>query len=160
MIVGFIRRFVFHEYPLDRPLSLFLWIEQQFTCSGCGGWILLRLNPALNISVVLVCPNCSHEHYRKIEHGLIHGCSDSESIQRLVDPSEELCPTIGAFGWKRKVPKEAKLGIFDEVTELPNISSGRERYFAFWAESWYDRQLDYEDRYPLALVMGKIGAKA
>ena len=51
----------------------FIW--QEFNCrksgEGCGGFILVRLNIALNRRITIICPSCKHEHERVINKGLI-----------------------------------------------------------------------------------------
>ncbi len=71
-------------------------VSQEFWCDtaggGCGGYIRVRLNMALNHIVKLVCPNCGHEHQRKITDGRLveHG-------RYATDAKEILRPTKAAY---------------------------------------------------------------
>jgi len=46
-------------------------ISQEFYCGECKGYFAIRLNMSLNHEVEIVCPNCKHEHRRRIEDGQI-----------------------------------------------------------------------------------------
>ena len=74
-----------------------VWQEWYCTKSGggCGGYILVKLNTAINGVVTMVCPKCGHKHFRTIKDGQIYeqGRFSSES-------KEEICPTMAA--WSKK----------------------------------------------------------
>lgn len=48
-------------------------VVQEFYCTtsggGCGGYILVKLNTAINGVVEIICPNCKHAHQRYIKNG-------------------------------------------------------------------------------------------
>lgn len=70
-------------------------VLQEFFCTksggGCGGYILVKLNMALNGVVEVVCPNCGHKHQRKIKDG--HLIEEG----RRGSPIEILKPTKAAW---------------------------------------------------------------
>lgn len=58
-------------------------VWQEFYCYECpadpkdkekktGGYFRVKLNMALEMNVIVVCPNCGHEHNRSIRNGEIH----------------------------------------------------------------------------------------
>jgi len=48
-------------------------IEVEFWCGDCQHYIYLKLNIALEGNHVVVCPQCSHKHYRVVKNGIIMG---------------------------------------------------------------------------------------
>lgn len=46
-------------------------MSQEFYCGECSGYFSIRLNMSLNHEVLIVCPNCKHEHRRRITDGQI-----------------------------------------------------------------------------------------
>jgi uncharacterized Zn finger protein (UPF0148 family) len=46
-------------------------VSQEFYCGHCDGYFFVRLNAALKYEVLIVCPNCGHEHQRVINKGVI-----------------------------------------------------------------------------------------
>lgn len=50
-------------------------VTQEFYCAksggGCGGYFLAKINMALNGVHKIICPNCKHDHQRKINEGRI-----------------------------------------------------------------------------------------
>lgn len=83
-------------------------VYQEFYCAssggGCGGYITVRLNMAINGVVEVVCPKCQHKHQRRIKDGVL--TDDGRYSQ---SPTQELCPTIAAWSKKPKHP-ESKRG--------------------------------------------------
>jgi len=68
-------------------------IFQEFYCGSCQGYVRVRLNMAYDRTIFMVCPQCKHEHQRRIEKGQIvekgrfnHG-----------DPVEKLKPPASAY---------------------------------------------------------------
>lgn len=43
----------------------------EFYCNDCIGWFLVNLNIAKRGDILVVCPNCAHEHPRSIADGKI-----------------------------------------------------------------------------------------
>ena len=70
-------------------------VWQEFYCTksggGCGKYILIRLNMALNRTVEIVCPNCGHKHQRVIKNGVIKETGRFDN-----KPAEEICPPPSA----------------------------------------------------------------
>lgn len=50
-------------------------VTQEFYCAksggGCGGYFLAKLNMSLNGIHKIICPNCKHDHQRRINNGHI-----------------------------------------------------------------------------------------
>jgi hypothetical protein len=64
----------------------------EFYCSknngGCGGFVTVPLDIDEERDIIMVCPNCKHEHYRGIRAGEIterrHGhTQDTSTVHRL-----------------------------------------------------------------------------
>lgn len=67
-------------------------ISQEFYCSECRGYFLVRLNIHLNHEAEIVCPNCSHEHRRCIVDGQIF-----EQGRHSTDSKEKIRPTKASY---------------------------------------------------------------
>lgn len=65
-------------------------VWQEFYCNDCHGYILVKLNMALNHSVEVKCPNCGRKHPRTIRNGVI-----AEDVAR--GTPEEICPPKSAY---------------------------------------------------------------
>lgn len=100
-------------------------IWQEFYCrksgGGCGGYILVRLNPKINGVVEVVCPKCKHKHQRKIVNGEI-----KEDGRFSSSPKQEIVPTMDAWNEKSQMGFSGEDG---------NSCIGRN----FLRESWADR---------------------
>ena len=76
-------------------------VSQEIFCTtsggGCGGFIRVRLNAAINHKVQITCPKCGHVHYRSIIKGVIH---EKGRFDGNTDKYEELFPTMGAWSEK------------------------------------------------------------
>lgn len=62
---------------------------QEFYCNNCCGFIQAKLNTSINIRVVLVCPNCGHEHHRHIVDGQLkdlYSGAHGEFKERILPP--------------------------------------------------------------------------
>lgn len=79
------------------------FVLQEFYCrtsgGGCGGYIMLPLNMALNHTVRVICPKCRHEHDRKLKDGKII------EQGRSTGAVHEICPTMAAWSPKARVDK-------------------------------------------------------
>lgn len=77
-------------------------ICQEFYCrssgGGCGGYILVRLNPHINGVVEVVCPKCSHKHQRNIVDGVI-----KEQGRHTGSPTQEITPTMASWSEKSRM---------------------------------------------------------
>jgi DNA-directed RNA polymerase subunit RPC12/RpoP len=45
--------------------------KQELHCHDCGKYVQFEIDLTLNGNHVLECPNCGHEHCRKVENGVI-----------------------------------------------------------------------------------------
>jgi hypothetical protein len=83
-------------------------VWQEFYCTksggGCGKYIRVKLNMALNHTVKIICPLCKHEHQRVIEEGVIkeQGRFDNK-------PIEEVCPPKSACSDKPYTKQMAEI---------------------------------------------------
>ena len=48
----------------------------EFYCNDCDGWFLVNMNVYKRGDVMVVCPNCNHEHPRSIADGAVLASSD------------------------------------------------------------------------------------
>ena len=110
-------------------------ITEEFYCTksggGCGGYILVRLNPNINGIAEMVCPDCKHKHQRYIENGVI-----KEAGRTNGKPVQEIHPTKAAYS------KEPKTKILkDMLVNKHNERDGAVVKSAndFLAESWMDK---------------------
>jgi hypothetical protein len=76
-------------------------VWQEFYCGNCNGYILVRLNMAINHVVEVVCPNCGHKHLRNIVKGVI-----LENGRHGSNHKEEICPPKSAYS---KTPHTKKV---------------------------------------------------
>lgn len=65
-------------------------LYQEFYCNDCDGYIVVKLNMAINRTVKVVCPECGRQHPRQIKDGHIVGDSHREN-------AEEIIPTKSAY---------------------------------------------------------------
>ncbi|KKL27198.1 hypothetical protein LCGC14_2387590 [marine sediment metagenome] len=79
-------------------------IYQEFYCAksggGCGGYMTIRLNMAINGIVDIICPKCQHKHQRKIRDGVL---TDDGRYSSTV--TQEIIPTIAAWHKKAAHPE-------------------------------------------------------
>jgi len=78
-------------------------ITQEFYCAksggGCGGYILAKLNDAINGIVEVVCPKCGHKHQRNIKDGIIIEEGRYLGVHSE-NPKQEIMPTMGSYSKK------------------------------------------------------------
>lgn len=89
-------------------------IYQEFYCAssggGCGGYVTVRLNMAINGVVEIICPKCSHKHQRKIKNGVL---TDGGRYSSCV--TQEIIPVLAAWHRKARHPESKKrVGTLDE----------------------------------------------
>jgi len=88
-------------------------VTQEFFCTesggGCGGYIVFPLNMKLNRVVEVVCPNCGHEHRRKVKDGLLYEDGRWEG-----KPDEQITPTLAAFSEEPSHPDSKNLNARSE----------------------------------------------
>lgn len=46
-------------------------IEQELYCHACGKYVQFTVPSDVHANLVLKCPNCGHEHYRRVDGGEI-----------------------------------------------------------------------------------------
>ena len=81
---------------------------------GCGGYVLVKLNTAINCNVEMVCPKCGHKHRRSIVNGEI-----KEEGRFNGSPAEEIYPTIGA--WSEKPHTKEMVTVADTRKERDGV---------------------------------------
>jgi len=84
-------------------------IYQEFYCNDCTGYFGVKLNIALNYSVVVVCPNCGRKHPRTIKDG--HIFEDTYCPRGREKYVEEIVPPPSAYHkkpWTDEMKKAAK----------------------------------------------------
>lgn len=45
--------------------------RQEIYCHNCDQYVQFDIDVGLNGNHTIVCPNCKHEHYRRVENGII-----------------------------------------------------------------------------------------
>jgi len=63
----------------------------EFYCSGsCQGYFRAKLRTNIKGDYVIICPNCRHEHFRKIRKGRItsdrHTKTEKDAAERIMAP--------------------------------------------------------------------------
>ncbi|MHA2279729.1 MAG: hypothetical protein ACXAC5_02380 [Promethearchaeota archaeon] len=118
-------------------------VYQEFYCAssggGCGGYITVRINMALNGVVEIICPKCGHKHQRCLKQGVL-----MEQGRHSKSPTQELCPTEAAWSEEAKHPESKKrAGDFnrerDAVVIDESSQESRGKLCPFLAELWYER---------------------
>lgn len=81
-------------------------IYQEFYCAksgeGCGGYIMVKINVAINGVVTVICPKCKHRHSRVIEDGHVRECFTSpkyvgQTRYTKTGDEQEIIPTMAAY---------------------------------------------------------------
>ena len=82
-------------------------IYQEFYCAssggGCGGYITVRINMAINGVVEVVCPKCNHKHQRRIKNGAL-----TDDGRHSDSPTQDICPTIAAWSKEPQYPESKR----------------------------------------------------
>lgn len=89
-------------------------VTQEFYCNKCQGYFRCRLNMAINIRVVVVCPNCGRKHERGIKNGQI------VEFSKTGEYVEEICPPKSAYSKESlaaKMVPNAREGVVIETVE-------------------------------------------
>lgn len=115
-------------------------VYQEFYCAksggGCGGYITVRINMALNGVVQVVCPKCDHQHQRCLKNGVLQ-----EQGRYDKNPVEELCPTMAAWSKKPKHPEsKRRAGKWEnerDAVVIPEEDPPEKR--AFLDDLWHER---------------------
>jgi hypothetical protein len=78
-------------------------VLHEFVCSSCSGYITVKLDEDLNGAHCVVCPSCSHEHYRIIKDGAI---TEDRAPSSAKSYAIRICPTKAAYSkdsWEAKL---------------------------------------------------------
>lgn len=114
-------------------------VLEEFYCAtsggGCGGFMCVRINKALNGVVEIVCPKCGHQHRRGIKNGVLQ--EDGRAHGTIM---EQLCPTLACWTKEATHPEsKRRVGDFRQernaVVVEENPQSRRflnERKFELW----------------------------
>lgn len=109
-------------------------VHQEWYCTksggGCGGYILCKINMAINGVVEMVCPNCGHKHQRSINNGVI-----TEQFRHSSSPTQEICPTMASYSKKPRLRASKEAAGTNKEREGVVVSEGCE----FLKESWFER---------------------
>jgi hypothetical protein len=109
------------------------FVTEEWYCTksggGCGGYILVRINKAVNGIVEMVCPKCKHKHQRVMENGVI-----KENGRFSKDPVQEIMPVLPAWSEKPRLKATAD-AIKKQERDGVIASSSAD----FLSESWLDR---------------------
>ena len=74
-------------------------VTQEFYCNDCQGYFRAKLNMAINMKVLVCCPNCCRQHPRWIENGEI---KDNYSRTMSGNPTDEIIIPMSAYSKKPK----------------------------------------------------------
>jgi len=71
-------------------------VWQEFYCHRCpsGTYIMVKLNYALNYSVVVVCPMCGAKHERTIENGVLYDRCKTGNYKEEICPPKSACSKV------------------------------------------------------------------
>lgn len=115
-------------------------VWQEFYCNlsggGCGGYILVKINVAINHMFVVVCPKCKHQHERVVENGQI---KDNYTKTSKSSFKEELIPTMAAYSKKPRTMAMKKRREGERNAAVIRDASD------FADESWFERHALPED---------------
>lgn len=105
-------------------------VYQEFYCAksggGCGGYILVKVNMAINGVIKVICPKCKHEHGRIVQNGhIVESWAGQSHLKSRNDKTEqELIPTMAAYSL---VPRTASyLKDIDKVQPAKKAKNGFE----------------------------------
>jgi len=111
-------------------------ICQEFYCAksggGCGGYVTIRLNMAINGVVEIVCPKCNHKHQRNIKEGVL-----TNDGRYTITPTQEIIPTIAAWHKKAKHSESQKRVGSKKEREAVVIEDDPQA-LAFLKDRWFE----------------------
>lgn len=115
-------------------------IVQEFYCTksggGCGGYFMIKMNMALNGVHKIICPNCNHNHQRRVKNGEI-----IEEGRNNGSPVDEIYATKSSFTWEpRTIQMKNRAGSIKErdsvvVTKPDQLAKD----ISHWVEIFGDR---------------------
>ena len=105
-------------------------IWSEFYCHECppdpkddkgqkGGYFRVRISEEWNMTIVVKCPNCGHEHYRGIRGGQIVDDRQDTSADRLLVPKSDWSrePITKAMQKSRSGRNSAVISKVDDVID-------------------------------------------
>ena len=97
--------------------------EFEFYCSGgCKGYTTFPIDVSIDANVILVCPNCKHEHFRKMKDGKI--TEDRHGVQKDDQFVHRIEPTMAAFSWTKQLKEHEKEDPKGHLSSLWNRMKG------------------------------------
>lgn len=109
-------------------------VQQEWYCTksggGCGGYIVCKINIAINGIVEMVCPKCGHKHRRNIKDGVI-----MEELRFSKSPTQEICPTMAAYSNNPRLKATQEAAGTDKERDGVVITEGCK----FLKESWFEK---------------------
>lgn len=119
-------------------------VLHEFNCSNCSGYITVKLDEDLQGAHCVVCPSCSHEHYRIIKDGVI---TEDRAPSSAKSFAIRICPTKAAYSktsWETKMAeRKTKLDdggkhmlgdlwkrVVDKQKQTPPVAKEEERDYA------------------------------
>ena len=116
-----------------------LRVWQEFYCNtsggGCGGYVLVKLNMALNRCVTVVCPKCQHNHQRAIVNGELH-----ENGRFATNSKEEIHPPLSAWSEKSLISEKLRQANSDrDAVNLEKLRPEELQAAMILRQSWIER---------------------
>lgn len=126
-------------------------VSQEIFCTksggGCGGFIRVKLNAAINHKVQITCPKCGHVHCRSIIKGIVH---EKGRFDGDIKTYEELIPTMGAWSeepmtkvmhrmHKQDIGRSIRKERDGAVIETPEHLIVADQAHMFIRESWEEK---------------------
>lgn len=115
-------------------------VVQEFYCTksggGCGGYFMIKMNMGLNGVHKIICPNCKHDHQRRVEDGKI-----IEDRRYNGKPVDEIYAPKSSFSWNaRTIQMKDRPGAANErdavvITKPDQIGKD----ISHWVEFFGDR---------------------
>jgi hypothetical protein len=119
-------------------------VFQEMYCTisggGCGKYFTVKLNLAINQTVIMVCPNCGHEHQRCIENGVIkeRGRFNNKVTEHIIAPKSSISDVPLTQQMKKAAGgcNERDGVVITDATPLVGRSAEAD---AIVRESWFSR---------------------
>lgn len=113
-------------------------VVQEFYCTksggGCGGYFMIKMNMALNGVHKIICPNCKHDHHRRIRDGHIVEDKryDGKPVDEIFAPKSSFSFEPRTLQQKNKTTGERDAAIVSKPSDLPQDIS-------HWVEVFGDK---------------------
>jgi len=117
-------------------------VFQEFYCTlsggGCGKYFTVKLNLAINHNVIMVCPNCGHEHTRCIENGVIkeRGRFSGSPAEHILSPKSSISDKPLTQLMEKNAGKQNERDGVVITADTPLRSAAAD---AIVKESWFSR---------------------